>query len=170
VNTFTAGQEAAVRKQFSGLVLTICLPLFTSSVHAADIVETAATDRSFKIFVTALETAGFAETLRNSGPYTVFAPTNDAFAKLPPGTWEKLSQDKVKLSKVLAYHVIPGKVTVSEVKPGEVKTTQGSTLKLASDNGKVTVNNEANITQSDLAADNGIIHAIDTVVLPPSEK
>lgn len=134
---------------------------------ASDIVETISADRSFKIFATALETAGFTQTLKNAGPFTVFAPTNDAFAKLPPGTWEQLSQDKIKLAKVLSYHVIPGKVTVAEVKPGHVKTTEGSTLKLTSDNGKVTVNN-ANITQSDLAADNGVIHAIDTVVLPPS--
>lgn len=138
-----------------------------SFVSAADIIDTAATDRSFKTFVTALESTKVAATLKNSGPYTVFAPTNDAFSKLPPGTWEKLSRDKEKLAQVLAYHVIPGKVTVSEIKPGNVQTTEGHSLKITSDNGKVTVN-DANITQSDLAADNGVIHAIDSVILPPN--
>jgi uncharacterized surface protein with fasciclin (FAS1) repeats len=156
-----------MKKKLAGLVIAVLFSTGAAPVSAADIVDTLATDRSFKIFATALQTAGFAETLKNSGPYTVFAPTNEAFAKLPPGIWEQLSKDKVKLSKVLAYHVIPGKVTVSEIKPGNVKTTQGSTLKLTSDNGKVTVN-DANITQSDLAADNGVIHAIDAVVLPPT--
>ena len=137
-----------MKRKLAGLTMTILFSLGTGSVFAADIVDTAATDRSFKIFVTALETAGVASTLRNSGPYTVFAPTNDAFAKLPPGTWERISKDKEKLAQVLAYHVIPGKLTVSEIKPGNVKTTQGSPLKLTSDNGKVTVN-DANITQSD---------------------
>lgn len=144
----------------------VLLSLGTLPVLAADIVDTAAADGSFKVFVAALKTAGFAETLKNSGPFTVFAPTDAAFAKLPAGTWDTLSKDKVKLSQILAYHVIPGKVMVNAVKPGKVKTTQGSELTLTSDNGKVTVN-KANITQSDVIADNGVIHAIDTVVLPP---
>lgn len=156
-----------MKRRLTGLTIMVFFSIGTVSAYAADIVDTVAADRSFKTFTTALKTAGFAETLKNSGPYTVFAPTNEAFAKLPPGTWEQLSHDKVKLAKVLAYHVIPGKIMVSEVKPGNVKTTEGNTLKLTSDNGKVTVN-DANITQSDLAADNGVIHAIDAVVLPPS--
>jgi uncharacterized surface protein with fasciclin (FAS1) repeats len=146
--------------------VALFLSISAGSVLAADIVDTAATDRSFNTFVTALESTSVASTLKNSGPYTVFAPTNEAFAKLPPGTWENLSKDKEKLKQVLAYHIIPGKITVSEIKPGNVNTTEGHTLKLTSDNGKVTVN-EANIIQSDLAADNGVIHAIDAVVLPP---
>lgn len=148
------------------LTVALFLSIGAGSVLAADIIDTAATDRTFKTFVTALEKTGVAGTLKNSGPYTVFAPTNEAFAKLPPGTWEEISKDKEKLEQVLAYHVIPGKVTVAEIKPGNVNTTEGHALKITSDNGKVTVN-EANIIQSDLAADNGIIHAIDAVVLPP---
>jgi uncharacterized surface protein with fasciclin (FAS1) repeats len=156
-----------MKKMTAALAMTALFSHVALPVYAADIVETVAADRSFDIFTTALETAGFAQTLKNTGPYTVFAPTNEAFTKLPPGTWEQLSQDKIKLARVLAYHVIPGKVSVSEIKPGEIKTTQGSTIKLTSDNGKVTVNG-ANVTQSDLAADNGIIHAIDAVILPPT--
>jgi uncharacterized surface protein with fasciclin (FAS1) repeats len=133
---------------------------------AANIVDTASNAGSFKIFVAALKSAGFDETLKNTGPYTVFAPTDEAFSKLPAGTWEAIVKDKVKLSDVLAYHVIPGKVLITEVKPGKVKTVQGETINLKSDNGKVTVN-DANVTESDIKADNGVIHAIDKVNLPP---
>ena len=155
-----------MKKSFPRIVSITAFLFGVNPAFAADIVDTAAMDSSLKIFVAALKTAGFTEALKNPGPYTVFAPTNEAFAKLPPGTWDALSKDKVKLAQVLAYHVIPGRVMVAEVKPGQVKTTQGSALTLASDNGKVTVN-DANITQSDVAADNGVIHEIDTVVLPP---
>jgi uncharacterized surface protein with fasciclin (FAS1) repeats len=154
-----------MKKHLAVAAATIVMTAFGSLALAANLVETAAAAGSFKIFVAALKVAGFTETLENTGPYTVFAPTDDAFAKLPAGTWDALSKDKVKLAQVLAYHIIPGKVMVTEVKPGKVKTTQGGMLTLTSDNGKVTVN-EANITQSDVIADNGVIHAIDTVVLP----
>jgi uncharacterized surface protein with fasciclin (FAS1) repeats len=155
-----------MKKELAGLTIAIVVSSNAVFVHAGDIVDTVKADRSFDIFAAAVETAGFAQTLKNTGPYTVFAPTNEAFAKLPPAVWEQLSRDKVKLARVLSYHVVPGRMTVSEINPGPVKTTQGGTLKLTSDKGKVRVNN-ANITQSDLAADNGIIHAIDTVILPP---
>jgi uncharacterized surface protein with fasciclin (FAS1) repeats len=155
-----------MKKELAGLTIAIVVSSNAVLVHAADIVDTVKANRSFDIFSTAVETAGFAQTLKNTGPYTVFAPTNEAFAKLSPAVWEQLSQDKVKLARVLSYHVVPGRMTVSEINSGSVKTTQGSTLKLTSDRGKVRVNN-ANITQSDLAADNGIVHAIDTVILPP---
>ena len=145
-----------------GMAAALCVGI---PAIAANIVDTATAAGSFKIFVAALKAAGFTESLKNSGPYTVFAPTDEAFSKLPAGTWEALSKDKVKLAQVLAYHIIPGKILITEVKPGKVKTTQGGMLTLTSDNGKVTVN-DANITQSDVTADNGVIHAIDTVVLP----
>lgn len=132
---------------------------------AADLVDTAITFGSFKTFVAALKTAGIAEPLRTSGPYTVFAPTDEAFAKLPPGTWNALLKDKAKLTLVLAYHVIPGKIMVADVKPGKIKTAQGDSLTIKSDNGKITID-DANVTQSDVTADNGVIHAIDAVVLP----
>ena len=148
-------------------LLTSLLGLLAGQPGVAnDLVETAATSATFKIFLAALKTAGFDQTLKNSGPFTVFAPTDEAFGKLPEGTWDAIVDDKVKLSGVLAYHVIPGKVLVAEVKPGKVKTLEGREITLKSDNGKVTVN-DANVTESDILADNGVIHAIDKVLLPP---
>jgi uncharacterized surface protein with fasciclin (FAS1) repeats len=159
--------ESVMKRFFTGIAATVALCSAIGSALAADIVATAATAGTFKIFAAAVKTAGFAEALKNPGPYTVFAPTDEAFAKLPAGTWDALSKDKVQLAQVLSYHVIPGKVMVTEVKPGKAKTVQGGPLTLTSDNGKMTVNN-ANITQSDIVADNGVIHAIDTVLMPPN--
>jgi uncharacterized surface protein with fasciclin (FAS1) repeats len=164
--SYVSIQELVMRYLMIKVVVTVFFCGGTIPVTAADILSTADSDGSFKVFVAAVKTAGFAETLKSAGPFTVFAPTDSAFAKLPAGTWDALLKDKVKLSQLLAYHVIPGKVLVTAVKPGKVKTTQGEELTLTSDNGKVTVNN-ANIIQSDVIADNGVIHAIDTVVLPP---
>jgi uncharacterized surface protein with fasciclin (FAS1) repeats len=154
-----------MKKFRAAIAAALSFVCITGIAQAANIMETAASAGSFKTFLAAVKSAGLTETLKNSGPYTVFAPTDEAFAKLPAGTWENLSKDKKKLSQVLANHIVPGKVMVAEVKPGKIKTTQGGMLTLTSDNGKVTVN-EANITESDVTADNGVIHAIDTVVLP----
>lgn len=114
-----------------------------------------------------MKSAGFNETLKNPGPYPVFAPTDEAFSKIPQDAWASISKDKAKLEHVLAHHVIPGKVLVKEIKPGKAKTIEGDMVTLTSDNGKVTVNG-ANVTQSDIEAENGVIHAIDSVILPPS--
>ena len=143
--------------------VAMAVPL--SCAMAADLVETASTSGTLKTFLAAVKTAGITETLKSSGPYTVFAPGDSAFGKLPPGTLDELMKDKEKLAAVLSHHVIPGKVTVAEVKPGKVTTLQGDELTLKSDNGKVTVDT-ANVIQSDLVADNGVIHEIDSVVLP----
>lgn len=151
-------------------LFAVCLSAFalccaSSQALAADLIETASTSGTFKTFLAAAKAAGIAETLKKNGPYTVFAPSDSAFDKLPPGTVESLMKDKTKLASLLAHHVIPGKVTVAEVKPGKVETIQGDVLTLKSDNGKVTVDS-ANVIQSDLIADNGVIHEIDAVVLP----
>ena len=138
---------------------------FTMSAQASDLVDTAIAAGNLKIFVAAVKTAGLTESLKTPGPYTVFAPSDSAFAKLPPGAWDALVKDKVKLTKVLSYHVIPGKMLVSEVKPGKTKTLQGDLLDLKSDNGLVTVDN-ATVIESDMVADNGVIHAIDKITLP----
>jgi len=132
---------------------------------AADVVEIAGTLGGAKTFAAAAKSSGLEETLKQGGPYTVFAPDDAAFAKLPPSERDELMKDKSKLAQVLAYHIIPGKVMVADVKPGLVKSVEGGELKITSDNGKVTVN-EANVTQSDMAADNGVVHVIDSVVLP----
>ena len=136
-----------------------------STASADDLVDKAASATNLKVFSAALKSAGFGETLKSGGPYTVFAPTDSAFSKLPPGSWDDLAKDKVKLAAVLAHHIVPGKMLVTEVKPGKVKTVQGDFITVKSDNGKVTVE-QANVIESDLAADNGVIHVVDTVVLP----
>ena len=150
-----------------GSILFLALQ-HSSLTIAADIVTTADEAKTFKVFVNALKKSGLSDTLKNSGPYTVFAPSDEAFAKLPKGEWDSIAKDKAKLNEILAYHVIPNKVLVAEVKPGKVKTNQGEMLTLTSDNGKVTVNG-ANVTQSDITADNGVIHAIDTLILPTGQ-
>lgn len=138
----------------------------TQQTMADDLVDTAAHSATFKTFLSAAKAVGLTQTLKNNGPYTVFIPTDSAFNELPPGTVDSLMKDKKKLAQVLSYHVIPGRVTVADVKPGEVQTMEGEPLKLSSDNGKVTINNEANVIQSDMMADNGVIHEIDKVILP----
>ena len=136
-----------------------------TSVSAADIVDTAVSAGQFKTLVKAVQAAGLVDTLRGDGPFTVFAPTDDAFAKLPAGTIESLLNDKQKLAQVLTYHVVPGKVTAAQVKPGDVKTVQGQSLRVRADGDAVMVNN-ARVTKTDIMASNGVIHVIDTVVLP----
>ena len=136
-----------------------------TSVSAADIVDTAVSAGQFKTLVQAVQAAGLVDTLKGEGPFTVFAPTDAAFAKLPAGTIESLLNDKQKLAQVLTYHVVPGKVTAAQVKPGDVKTVQGQSLRVRADAGAVMVNN-ARVTKTDIMASNGVIHVIDTVVLP----
>jgi uncharacterized surface protein with fasciclin (FAS1) repeats len=131
----------------------------------ADLIATAVADGSFKTFVKAVQAAGLTDTLKGPGPFTVFAPTDHAFSKLPPGTLDELMKDKVRLAQVLTYHILPGETLVAQFKPGPAKTVQGNMLTLTSDNGKVTVDN-ANVIQSDVTADNGVIQAIDAVLMP----
>ena len=134
------------------------------SVQAADIVDTAVGAGSFKTLATALGAAGLVDTLKGKGPFTVFAPTDEAFAKIPKADLDALLKDKIKLVAVLTYHVVPGKVMAADVKPGKVKTVQGSDLTITTSNG-VMVNN-AKVIKTDVVADNGVIHVIDTVLIP----
>jgi uncharacterized surface protein with fasciclin (FAS1) repeats len=135
-----------------------------TSAQAADIVDTAVAAGSFKTLVTAIQAAGLVDTLKGKGPFTVFAPTDAAFAKVPKADLDALLKDKAKLTAVLTYHVVPGKVMAADVKAGKVKTVQGSELTIGTMGG-VTVDN-AKVTATDIAADNGVIHVIDTVVMP----
>jgi uncharacterized surface protein with fasciclin (FAS1) repeats len=145
--------------------LTIgALALASFAVQAKDIVDTAVAAGEFKTLATALEKAGLIETLKGKGPFTVFAPTDAAFAKVPKETLDALLADKAKLTAVLTYHVVPGKVMAKDVKAGKVKTVQGSELTLATTGG-VMVDN-AKVVKADIVADNGVIHVIDSVVLP----
>ena len=135
-----------------------------TSAHAADIVDTAVAAGSFKTLVTAVQAAGLVDTLKGPGPITVFAPTDEAFAKIPKATLDALLKDKAALAKVLTYHVVPGKVMAKDVKAGMVKTVQGSSITVATTGGvKV---DAANVVKTDIAADNGVIHVIDTVIMP----
>jgi uncharacterized surface protein with fasciclin (FAS1) repeats len=135
-----------------------------SAASAADIVDTAAGAGQFNTLVAAVKAAGLVDVLKGPGPFTVFAPNDAAFAKLPPGTVDALLKDKAKLASILTYHVVPGKVMAKDVKAGKVKTAQGGMLTIKTDGG-VMVDN-AKVIATDVAADNGVIHIIDTVVLP----
>jgi len=134
------------------------------SAQAADIVDTAVAAGNFKTLVTAIKAAGLVDTLKGSGPFTVFAPTDAAFAKIPKADLDKLLADKAKLKSVLTYHVVSGKVMSKDIKPGMVKTVQGSAVTVATTGG-VMVNN-AKVVAADVPASNGVIHAIDTVLMP----
>jgi uncharacterized surface protein with fasciclin (FAS1) repeats len=134
------------------------------AAQAKDIVDTAVAAGHFKTLATALQAAGLVDTLKGKGPFTVFAPTDEAFAKVPKADLDALLKDKAKLTAVLTYHVVPGTVMAKDVKPGMVKTVQGGSLTLATAGG-VTVNG-AKVTAADIVADNGLIHVIDTVLLP----
>jgi uncharacterized surface protein with fasciclin (FAS1) repeats len=145
-------------------ILTVALAAAALSAQAKDIVDTAVAAGDFKTLATALEKAGLVQTLKGPGPFTVFAPTDAAFAKVPKEQLDALLADKAKLTAVLTYHVVPGKVMAKDVKAGKVKTVQGSELTVATAGG-VKVDG-ANVVKTDITADNGVIHVIDSVVLP----
>lgn len=139
---------------------------FAADSHK-DVVDTAIAAGSFTTLVKAVQEAGLVETLKGPGPFTVFAPTDDAFAKLPDGTLEALLKDKQKLAAILTYHVVPGRVTSSDVsKLDSAKTVQGQSVSIRTDDG-VTIDG-ARVVKADIEASNGIIHVIDTVILPQS--
>jgi len=141
-----------------------------------DIVDTAISAGSFRTLVQAVQAAGLVETLKGPGPFTVFAPTDEAFSRLPPGTVEGLLKDPARLRGVLTYHVLSGKVPAAQVlemtaggKEVAVPTVQGAALRLRSEGllqKKVRVN-QATVVQADIGASNGVIHVLDAVVLPP---
>jgi uncharacterized surface protein with fasciclin (FAS1) repeats len=134
------------------------------SVQAKDIVDTAVAAGSFNTLATALDAAGLVDTLKGKGPFTVFAPTDEAFAKIPKADLDALLKDKAKLTAVLTYHVVPGKVMAKDVKAGQVKTVQGSSITVTTAGGVMV--DKAKVVKTDIAADNGVIHVIDTVIMP----
>ncbi|CAN7605845.1 fasciclin domain-containing protein [Rhizobacter sp. LjRoot28] len=134
------------------------------AAQAKDIVDTAVGAGNFKTLAAALQAAGLVDTLKGPGPFTVFAPTDEAFAKIPKAQLDALLKDKAKLTAVLTYHVVPGTVLAKDVKAGPVKTVQGSALTVTTASG-VKVDN-ASVTATDIVADNGVIHVIDSVVMP----
>ena len=134
------------------------------SVQAKDLVDTAVAAGSFDTLATALGAAGLVDTLKGKGPFTVFAPTDEAFAKIPKADLDALLKDKAKLTAVLTYHVVPGKVMAKDVKAGQVKTVQGSSITVTTAVGVMV--DKAKVVKTDIAADNGVIHVIDTVIMP----
>lgn len=137
----------------------------TAPTARADIVDTALAAGQFKTLAKALTEAGLIETLKGPGPFTVFAPTDAAFAKIPADELNALLADKEKLTAVLTYHVVPGKIMAADVTSGAVKTVQGGALDVKASPAGVTVD-DAKVIKTDIMATNGVIHVIDTVVLP----
>lgn len=139
-----------------------------------NIVQIASANSDFSTLVTAVKAAGLVDTLSGTGPFTVFAPTNEAFAALPAGTLDTLlkPENKATLASILTYHVVPGSVYAKDVKSGDVTTVNGATFTVSIDNGSVFITDgkgdRAKITQTDIAATNGVIHVINTVLLPKS--
>ena len=146
------------------LLVISALSLAALSAQSKDIVDTAVGAGNFKTLAAALTAAGLIDTLKGKGPFTVFAPTDAAFAKIPKADLDALLADKAKLTSVLTYHVVPGKVMAADVKAGKVKTVQGSDLSVTTAGGVMV--NQAKVTSTDIVADNGVIHVIDTVVMP----
>jgi uncharacterized surface protein with fasciclin (FAS1) repeats len=150
------------------LIVPLALSFGAVSIASAkNLVEIAAGSPDHTTLVAAVKAAGLVETLSGPGPFTIFAPTNAAFDKLPAGTLESLlkPENKAKLVAILTYHVIPAKVMAADVKSGEVKTVNGKMLTIKADGMGVMVNN-ATVTATDLVGSNGVIHVIDTVLLP----
>ena len=140
------------------------LSIAALSAQAKDIVDTAVGAGNFKTLAAALTAAGLVDTLKGPGPFTVFAPTDEAFAKIPKAQLDALLADKAKLTSVLTYHVVPGKVMAKDVKAGKVKTVQGSEMTVGTTGGVMV--DGAKVTATDIVADNGVIHVIDSVMLP----
>ena len=147
------------------------LVAFVNEQADKDIVDTAVAAGSFKTLAAALQAAGLVDTLKSKGPFTVFAPTDEAFAKLPKGTLETLlkPENKAKLAAILTYHVVAGEVLAKDVKTGAAVTVNGQRIELVAKDGKVTVDG-AKVTAADVKASNGVIHVIDTVILPSDQN
>jgi uncharacterized surface protein with fasciclin (FAS1) repeats len=146
-------------------LLALALGLGMSvSAFAQDIVDVAVKAGSFKTLVAAVQAAGLVDTLKGPGPFTVFAPTDEAFAKIPKAQLDALLKDKAALSKILTYHVVSGKVMAKDVKAGKVKSVQGAEITVKTEGGVMV--DSAKVIATDVAASNGVIHAIDTVIMP----
>jgi uncharacterized surface protein with fasciclin (FAS1) repeats len=138
---------------------------FAAQAQDKDIVDTAIAAGDFTTLVKAVQAAGLVDTLKGPGPFTVFAPTDEAFAKLPAGALDKLLADPAKLKKVLLYHVIAGKVMAADVHTMKAKTADGPSLNIMVNDGTVMVNN-AKVVKTDIVCSNGVIHVIDAVLMP----
>jgi len=167
--SFKQGLKVTSIVMAATLVLSLAIGAYAGPKAASqDIVDTAVAAGSFKTLAAALQAAGLVDTLKGKGPFTVFAPTDEAFAKLPPGTVEDLlkPENKEKLVAILTYHVVPGKVLAPQVtKMNSVKTLNGQSLAIKVNDGTVMVDN-AKVIKTDILCSNGVIHVIDSVILP----
>lgn len=157
----------SIRKVLVAIAAASVIPLAQAGSYGVkkDIVDTAVSAGSFNTLVTAVKEAGLVETLKGDGPFTVFAPTDEAFAKIPEADLKALLADKEKLTRVLTYHVVPGKVMAADVAGLSTATTvEGGSIDIATASG-VTVNN-ARVVKTDIETSNGVIHVIDTVLMP----
>ena len=159
-----------MKKIIVSLFGLIALSSVSFAEEKKDIVDTAVAAGNFKTLVAAVKAAGLVDTLKGKGPFTVFAPTDEAFAKLPAGTVEKLlkPENKKMLTDILTYHVLAGKVMAADVKTMEAKTVQGSSAAVKVADGKVTID-KANVVKTDIEASNGVIHVIDAVIMPATK-
>ena len=149
----------------AAVLAVVVAPVAVQAGSHKDIVDTAVAAGSFNTLATALKAAGLVDTLKGPGPFTVFAPTDEAFAKIPKADLDALIADKARLTKVLTYHVVPGKVMAADVtKLKEAKTVEGQMVRIDTSNG-VKVNG-ANVIKADVEASNGVIHVINSVILP----
>ena len=159
--------KANLVRAAAAIILTRIVAV-SAQAQGKDIVDTAVGAGQFKTLAAALNAAGLVETLKGRGPFTVFAPTDEAFAKLPKGTVEELlkPENKAKLTAILTYHVVPGRVMAADVvKVKDAKTVQGGAIKVNASGGKVMVDG-ANVVKTDIGASNGVIHVVDTVLMP----
>jgi len=159
-----------MKKLTASLFGLIALSSISLAEEKKDIVDTAVAAGNFKTLVAAVKAAGLVDTLKGKGPFTVFAPTDEAFAKLPAGTVEELlkPENKKKLTDILTYHILAGKVMAADVKTMEAKTVQGSSAAVKVAAGKVTID-KANVIKTDIEASNGVIHVIDSVIMPAAK-
>lgn len=154
-----------MKRKLTSLFVGAALAFSSAAALAAkDIVDTAVSAGNFTTLVTAIKAAGLVDTLKGKGPFTVFAPTDEAFAKIPKADLDALLKDKAKLTAVLTYHVVPATVMAKDVKAGDAPSVNGKAIKISTEKG-VMVNN-AKVIKTDVVASNGVIHAIDTVIMP----
>jgi uncharacterized surface protein with fasciclin (FAS1) repeats len=162
-------KKMGLKQKFAAAMFSMAALAMPAHAADKDIVDTAVSSGQFNTLAAALDAAGLVSTLKGAGPFTVFAPTDDAFAKLPAGTVEALlkPENKQKLVDVLTYHVVPSKVMAADVtKLDEARTVNGKPIDIQVDGGSVKVD-DANVTKADIGATNGVIHVIDKVLMPP---
>jgi uncharacterized surface protein with fasciclin (FAS1) repeats len=168
--TFHIALASATRRTAVAAALLSLLSGCASLSGPATIADTIAADPSLSTLNGLIVSAGLTETLKGAGPFTVLAPSNDAFKAVPAKTMESLGKDPAALKAVLTYHVLPGKVMAVDVKNGKVKTVNGADLDLGKAGEFVTIGENAIVTKADKVASNGVVHAIDAVLLPPVKK